>query len=139
LAKERTSTGLRRLHAFPKARFSVTLIVLAMLTEAAFHAQLPFSAGLLVDRAIGGKDRDALALILGALLCGFAAALAAGILRDGALMLQSPKGRRSHAGPECGATVQRPRAAMPRRNRPHRSAAGRRLLFAVTCRMVRTV
>jgi len=55
---------------------------MAMLVEAAFHAQLPFTAGLLVDRVLANKDRDALGMILLSLLVGFVAALLAGLFRD---------------------------------------------------------
>jgi len=84
LAKEKT-IGRRRLSAIPKAPFSKLFILLAMAIEAAFHAQLPFSAGLIVDRVLVSKDRDALAPILSILLGGFLAALLAGLLRDSLL------------------------------------------------------
>lgn len=57
-------------------------LVLALSIEAAFHGLLPFSAGFLVDRAVHGKDRDSLVLMLALLAGGFVLAQVAGLCRD---------------------------------------------------------
>lgn len=82
MAKEKPSVSLRRLRAIPKSPLSVGAIAFALAIEAAFHAQLPITAGYLVDRVLGARDRDVLISALSLPVVGFVAAQAAGLIRD---------------------------------------------------------
>jgi ATP-binding cassette subfamily B protein len=82
LGKEKPASSRRTLRVLTRSRGTIFTIVAALLLEGSFRAFLPFSAGVLVDRSMGGKDRETLVLIVAILAGGFFASQLIGLFRD---------------------------------------------------------